>query len=281
MDSLAKKILYINLERQTYEIKSYPDLYKYIGGVGIGLRLYLTYRELDPIVFSIGPFNGFFPYASKTAVVLSNNGVVEDMYLGGALSSRIRFAGLDAIIITGTSKSPVLLDILDEKVLFRSGDSLLESLGLPGKKCVLNFSKEGLLVDNYFGSIEPFLERKFYEKKILSLVLTGSKSFNLKNRTKYTKMFRELLMRNTEITVNNGLNPSCVGCPMGCDLSKSGEIGGNVLLHSLCACKYADLIYADISLIFSCLNILGYDYSHEDIESLPGLIKETLQILND
>ena len=68
--------------------------------------------------------------------------------------------------------------------------------------------------------------------------------------------------------------PSCSLCPMGCKKSNEGEIGGNVLLHSLVACEFAQNIYSDIGIVFSCLNVLGYDYTHEDIENLPKLIEK-------
>ena len=63
----------------------------------------------------------------------------------------------------------------------------------------------------------------------------------------------------------------------GMQKSKVGEIGGNVLLNSLVACQFADKIYTDIGVVFSCLNTLGYEYTHEDIENLPELIEETIR----
>jgi hypothetical protein len=50
-----------------------------------------------------------------------------------------------------------------------------------------------------------------------------------------------------------------------------------VLIHSLVACHYADKIYSDIGVVFSCLNVLGYDYTHEDLENLPKLIEDTIK----
>ena len=67
---------------------------------------------------------------------------------------------------------------------------------------------------------------------------------------------------------------------MGCEKSQRGEIGGNVLIHSLVSCAFATNIYSNIGVVFSCLNILGYDYTHEDIESLPTLIEQILRELS-
>ena len=67
MNLLSKKVLFIDLDRQSSEVKTFPDLNKYIGGVALGLRLHENYKERDPLIFSVGPLNGFFPFVSKTA----------------------------------------------------------------------------------------------------------------------------------------------------------------------------------------------------------------------
>ena len=83
------------------------------------------YEEKNPIIFSIGPFNGLFPFASKTAVILQNEGNIEDVYLGGSLSSRIKFFGVDAILIYGKSQEKIILDIKDDIVAFKSGKIIM------------------------------------------------------------------------------------------------------------------------------------------------------------
>ncbi len=67
---------------------------------------------------------------------------------------------------------------------------------------------------------------------------------------------------------------------MGCGKSRVGEIGGNVLIDSLVACQFADKIYTDIGIVFSCLNVLGYNHTHEDMENLPKLIEDTIRKLS-
>ena len=88
---------------------------------------------------------------------MTQGGVVEDMYLGGSLSLRIRFTGVDSIVITGTSKSPVILDICDSDVSFKPMETPVGSLGLPGKRSALNFSAEKFVLDDYFTTPEDFL----------------------------------------------------------------------------------------------------------------------------
>ncbi len=273
----AKKILEINLSKKEYGVKSVHELNAYIGGVGLGLKLMEMYYDKDPLIFAVGPLNGLFPFVSKTAVIINNDGVVEDIYLGGNLSLRVRYAGIDAIVIYGKFEERGIVDILNSEVTFRQGIEDIDSLGLPGKRSVIRQEGNKLVLGGYFNAPEYFLEKEFAKRNIEGVVVTGTEIINVEDFAKYEELYHKILLRKPELSVLEGSYPSCANCPMGCGKSKTGEIGGNVLLHSLVACQYADKIYTDVGVVFSCLNVLGYDYTHEDIESLPSLIEETLR----
>ncbi|MFC1622077.1 aldehyde ferredoxin oxidoreductase N-terminal domain-containing protein [Patescibacteria group bacterium] len=281
MDLQAKKILHINLEKQISEVKTLPDLNKFVGGVGVGLKLLETLKPYDPVAFSVGPLNGFFPFVSKTSVVLFNEGAVEDLYIGGTLSTRIRFAGIDSIVLLGKASQPTTLYIENEHVLFCPQNTQIESLGLPGKRSVLETREDNVILDGYFLPPEKFLSTKLQRKNVEGFVVTGTQIRTVPNFEKYKELYSDILARTRELNVEKGFFPSCSGCPMGCAKSKVGEIGGNVLIHSLVACHLAQDIYTNVSTTFSCLNVLGYDYTHEDLEGLPKLIKETLKTLHE
>lgn len=282
MSSLTKNVLFVNLYKKEFEVKSFSELWEYIGGVGIGIKLLdLLYDnkhdKSDPIIFSIGPLTGFFPFASKTSVVLRQDGVIEDLYMGGTLSARLKFTGLDSIVIFGASKEPVFLEITDDNVIFHSSFSDSDEMGLPGKRSYLMFQDEKVMLDKYFTVPEDFLTTKFKEKNLLGLVVTGTKTFEPTDWDRYNSLYSELLQKTASMKVHKGEFPSCTGCPMGCSPSYSGEIGGNILVHSLVGCGYAENIFSDIGTVFSCLNVLGYDYTHEDIENLPDLVSTILK----
>lgn len=277
MDYLSKKVLIIDVAQRNYEFKSFTELTPYIGGVGIGLKLLTMFPEEDPVIFSVGPFNGFYPYASKTSIVVNADGVVEDFYIGGSMSLRIRYMGLDAIVIKNQSDEKILIDADAEKVVFRDVEEDVSILGLPGRRSVYRKEPSTFYLDEYFEAPENFLENALDKKNILGLVLTGTKTFQVKDRLRYEEIYRNILSRQGELTVEKSHNPSCSGCPMGCDFSKVGEIGGNVLIHSLVACQFAEKIYSDVGIVFSCLNALGYEYTHEDIETQPRLINDILK----
>jgi len=279
MNSVSKKVLFINLDKSTSEVKTFPDLHKYIGGVALGLKLYELYQNEDPLIFSIGPLNGFFPFISKTSVVFETDGLIEDVYFGGYLSSRLRFSDLDSLIIFGRASQPVILDLQNESVSFREDDAPHNSLGLPGKRSFLGIVKKQPLLDDYFLSPESGLGQKFEKKRLAGLSVTGTAVYTPKDMDKYTTVYKQLLARTKEVGAEHGFFPSCSGCPMGCAKSNLGEVGGNVLSHSLVACGFAENIYTDVGTVFSCLNILGYDYTHEDIENLPILVQNVLKNL--
>lgn len=277
MDLTAKKVLLLNLKTQKHEVKTFRNLYEYVGGVGLGIKLYEIYADKDPIVLAIGPLNGYFPFASKTAIIVNHQGLIEDLYLGGNLSLRMRYAGLDAIVICGTSSDKTILDILDTEVNFRNEVEDIGAMGLPGKRATILLSETHAVLNGYFTTAEGFFEQALATKNIKGLVVTGTELMPVPNFGKYETLYNDLLGRITKVSVDQASYPSCGNCPMGCGKSKMGEIGGNVLLHSLVACQYAEGIYADLGIVFSCLNTLGYDYKHEDIELLPHLIEKTLK----
>lgn len=280
IDLSAKKVLVIDLSKKESDVKSFADLNKYLGGVGLGLKLLETYADKKPVVFAIGPLNGFFPFASKTAVVLDDEGAIEDLYIGGSLSLRMRFAGIDAIVICGKAEDKTVVEILNTQTTFHGEVTDLQSLGLPGKRSVIGYESNKTLLDSYFTTPENHLEKIFIQKNLKGLVITGTEVYSPENFEEYQRLYKTILARTSELRVERGVYPSCSNCPMGCGKSRVGEMGGNVLIDSLVACQFADKIYTDIGIVFSCLNVLGYNYTHEDIENLPKLIEETIKKLS-
>lgn len=279
MNLTSKKCAIIDLDRKTYEVRNYIDLLPYIGGVNLGLKLYKMYEEKDPLVFAVGPLNGFFPFASKTAIVLNDGGNIEDIYIGGSLSTRIRFTDIDAFVFLGKAKEKTIINITNDKLEFLDEEQDINNLGLPGKRSILSFREGKMVVDKEFTTHEYIAETKLQQKNILGIVVTGTNTYQIENFDKYRALFKQILDRSTDISFPASDKPSCAMCPVGCDKSRFGEIGGNVLVHSLVGCQLAEKIYADISLVFACFNSLGYHYTHEDLERLPSLVEETLKAI--
>ena len=280
MNLRARKVLFINLAEKKSEVKSFEDYGKYIGGVGLGAKVLSESDKEGSVVFSVGPLNGFFPCVSKTSVLFKYNGKVQDIYLGGNLSSRIKFTGIDSIVLQGKSEDPVRLEIIDEDVSFKDIEAgKLDSLGLPGKRSTLVVNESGLTLDQYFEAPNDFLSKKLSEMNIETISVTGTKTFDIENKERYEELDFNLLERCKKLTVEETGDPSCFGCPLGCGQAKVGEEDGDVLLHSLVSCTYTKEIYSDVSTVFSCLDVLDYKYVHEDLENFPNVVYDLIKEL--
>jgi len=280
-DTSVKKVVIVDLENKISETKSFTDLNPYFGGTGVGLKLLEIYHDKNPLIFSVGPLNGFFPFASKTSVVLDNNGAIEDIYIGGNLSTRIRFAGIDSILFHGRSADETIIELQNTDVLFHAKDTDIQSLGLPGKRSHMYINKDKLQADGYFTTPDLYLENALLDRNIVGLSITGTETYTVDNFEDYKKLYENIMEMSDDLRVIKEGYPSCSNCPMGCNRSKVGEIGGNVVINSLVACQFADRIYTDIGMVFSCLNTLGFNYTHEDIENLPKLIEETIKKISE
>lgn len=279
MNFLNKRVLRVDLSKHSFEIKTYPELHDYLGGLALGLKLARLYASQNPLIFAVGPLNGFFPLVSKTCLLdYSEN--LEEFYIGGSLSHRIRFAGFDAIVFSGVSPEPVFLDISADNVDFIESSKAFSETGLPGRSSKLAFKKK-LLLDDYFYTAEDLLGKAFIKRNLGGINITATQSIELEDTSRYEKLYTELLLKAQNLHPLSEGFPSCTGCPFGCSHSQVGERTGNVLVHSLVACETASPIYSDLGVVFSCLNALGYDYTHEELERLPGLIKDLFSELEE
>jgi aldehyde:ferredoxin oxidoreductase len=100
---------------------------KYIGGKGLGIhtlfnRMPMGCDPLSPeniLVFATGPLTGSAAPASGRMEVCTKSpatGLWLDSNAGGSLGPEFKYAGYDALIITGASDSPVIILIEDGKV---------------------------------------------------------------------------------------------------------------------------------------------------------------------
>ena len=101
----------------------------FVGGKGLLLR-YL-YQELpagadplgpeNPLILATGPFAGTAAATcSRLAVGCKSpaTGTLLDSYVGGSFAPELKFAGYDAVVITGAAPEPVLALVEDDRVEF-------------------------------------------------------------------------------------------------------------------------------------------------------------------
>ncbi|MCX8182926.1 MAG: aldehyde ferredoxin oxidoreductase family protein [Crenarchaeota archaeon] len=219
------KILYIDLSKRRFHVRSRPDLFeKHIGGTGVAIRLLLEecpekadpLGPENPIIFAVGPLTGLFPMASKTVAMFKSplTGNLGESHAGGRSASAIRMAGYGAIVVKGTSETPVYLAIYGSDVYFRDASGIwgiessytvgriireLESeaglrtimrIGRAGEKMV---SYASVVVETYrhFGRLG--LGAVFGSKKLKAITICGKHSVNVKNPQAYRILYDKIL----------------------------------------------------------------------------------------
>ena len=108
---------------------------KYLGGKGLGA--YLLYTSLDPnthpydpnnkLIFITGPLTGTtFPSVSRSAIVTKSpmTGTFLDSYSGGFFGPHLKYAGYDALLITGKAKVPIYILVEDGRVSIQEAKHL-------------------------------------------------------------------------------------------------------------------------------------------------------------
>lgn len=120
------RLLHVDLTSgETWE-EDIPDaiLYKYLGGRGLGVRLFSDHYDGETpqdgaLVFSVGPVTGLAVMSGRYSVVAKSplTGTVFDSSGGGYFGVELRRRGYDAILIEGRSPKHVYLDLTGEPTL--------------------------------------------------------------------------------------------------------------------------------------------------------------------
>ncbi|MEM4755461.1 aldehyde ferredoxin oxidoreductase N-terminal domain-containing protein, partial [Pyrobaculum sp.] len=118
MSALPSRVLYVDLARRRFRVEERPELFRErLGGVGVAIKLLSEEcpRGADPlgpdnvVVFAVGPLTGVLPAMSK-AVSLFKSPLTKNLgesHAGGRCAVAIRSAGYGAIVIKGSSPTPV------------------------------------------------------------------------------------------------------------------------------------------------------------------------------
>jgi aldehyde:ferredoxin oxidoreductase len=137
----AGKILHVDLNTGKTHVKPLKEdtAKKYIGGIGLGMRLWLDnskkgvepFSPENPLVLALGPTSGtIFPTAGNGHAFVSKSPetfAIGEAVAHGTFGAELKRAGYDAIILKGKSEKPVYLWIDDELV------QLLDASQLMGK----------------------------------------------------------------------------------------------------------------------------------------------------
>lgn len=218
------RILEIDLGTNETKVKDVSELFsRFIGGTGV--LTYLAFKELNsqldplspqaPIFLGIGPFNNYFPSASKTVAIFKSplTGDLGESHAGGRLSMAMFASGFHIIKITGKADKPVYLSIDNERVNLIPCRSLWGRSTLSverilrekednrkGKKSIIRIGPAGerlspiacVTVDSsrHFGRLG--LGAVFGSKNLKAVVISGNRYSQIENKKDYQSFYNEL-----------------------------------------------------------------------------------------
>ena len=126
----AGKVLYVDLSTGKTRTEKLDEetAKKYIGGIGLGMKLWLANSKADtnalspenPLVLALGPVSGtMFPTGGNGHAFISKSpatGAVGEAVSHGTFGAELKRAGYDAVVLTGKAEKPVYLWIDDDSV---------------------------------------------------------------------------------------------------------------------------------------------------------------------
>lgn len=218
------KVLYIDLTRRSFHVEVRSDLFeKYIGGTGVAIKLLLEecpknaspLGPENPIIFAVGPLTGVFPLASKTVAMFKSplTGNLGESHAGGRSAIAIRMAGYGAIVIKGSSETPIYLAIHDDKVYFRDalgiwgmrssytvGRIIRELEPGAGFRTIMRIGRAGeqlvsyacVITETYrhFGRLG--LGAVFGSKRLKAIVISGKRSIKVPDSRTYREVYDKI-----------------------------------------------------------------------------------------
>jgi aldehyde:ferredoxin oxidoreductase len=221
--SYTGKWIQIDLTSGKHEVSETPRslLERYIGGKGLGFALMEEMAPApdplgpdNPLIFVNGPFTGTPVQTSARTCIVTRSpltGSLLDSHCGGHFGPRLKAAGYDYLVVTGTSPDPVLIYLTDEKVevldarelwgkgTFETNDLLIERF--PGKNprvaCIgpagVNLSRIACIcVDKYRQYGRGGAGAVMGSKNLKALIVDGTLPIDYFDRDKFMELNRAL-----------------------------------------------------------------------------------------
>jgi aldehyde:ferredoxin oxidoreductase len=217
------RVLVYDLSARRGDIVLLPGRGQYIGGSGLAALLFEKYGlpgappfdPGQPLIFAIGPATGYFPLMSKTVCGFKSpyNGNYAESHAGGRSALALRFAGFDALVVTGKAARLSALvvgarriELLDVHYLrgadvFTTGKLLRKiAAGASGHRSIMRIGPAGengsayacINVDTYrhFGRLGA--GAVMGAKNCKALVVMGDGDLPLPEDRAYAKLFKDI-----------------------------------------------------------------------------------------
>jgi aldehyde:ferredoxin oxidoreductase len=216
------RVLRVDLDSGKGQVTHLDGRTAVAGGSGLAALLFDTYGQPampwdapeQPLIFAIGPLTGYFPLMSKTVCAFKSpyHDQYAESHAGGRSALALRFADLDALVITGRAARPACLvvgahhlSIEDVHYLWgkptdRTGKMLRRMFPGSGHRSILRIGPAGetgsamacINVDTYrhFGRLGGGAVMGV--KRIKGIVIEGDAAFDLPESKAYADLFRSV-----------------------------------------------------------------------------------------
>jgi len=137
MKGFHRRVLIVDAGQRTQRVEEVPEavLAAHLGGKGLGTHLLLRHGRpradaLDPdnpLIFATGPVTDTrIPGSCRHGVYTKSplTGFYSESYSGGKLAEKMVRAGFDAVVLTGTSSTPIYVEVHEEGARFHGAEHL-------------------------------------------------------------------------------------------------------------------------------------------------------------
>lgn len=223
----AFRVLKMDLSEGRGQILMLDGRDAYAGGSGLAALLFENFGRIDqswdapeqPLIFAIGPLTGYFPLMSKTVCAFKSpyHDQYAESHAGGRSALALRFADLDALVITGQAPRPSCLAVGNHHIDLRdvhylwgqdvdaTGKMLRRTYPGSGHRSILRIgpagenrsAMAGINVDTYrhFGRLGG--GAVMGAKNLKGIVIEGDAAFPLPGGKTYRRLYEDIYAQMT------------------------------------------------------------------------------------
>lgn len=216
------RVLTVDLSSGQGKIRELDGRDTHAGGSGLAAMLFDTFGRTDrpwddpvqPLIFAIGPLTGYFPLMSKTVCAFKSpyHDQYAESHAGGRSAVALRFADLDALVVTGKAARPACLAVGNHHLVIEdvhflwgrkvdaTGKMLRRMFPGSGHRSILRIgpagetgsAMAGINVDTYrhFGRLGG--GAVMGAKNLKGIVIEGDAAFPLPQGKAYPKLFQRV-----------------------------------------------------------------------------------------
>lgn len=215
-------VMHVDLATGRGERSDFSSVAECLGGAGLAAKLFEHYGRPDlsplhpeqPLIFAIGPLTGLYPLMSKVVCGFMSpyTGQYAESHAGGRLALSMKFAGYDALVLTGRAKRLTALNVAGRRLhaedveymrgrdVFSTGKHMRRKSTMGGHRSIVRIGPAGenllpyacINVDSFrhFGRLGS--GAVMGAKNLKAMCVEGDRELPLTGGKEYKKLFKEI-----------------------------------------------------------------------------------------